>query len=122
MGGGRKGEGGLSTVVPQAIINPTTPATERVECGRGRGARTPFSDRQTVVQEGTLCVSSLHATRRVSELRVCNFKFLIFFFIFTPVGQVKAAKIFPHDLIRIPSVAVESRGATVTLESTCHKR
>ena len=23
--------GGLSTVVPQAIINPTTPATERVE-------------------------------------------------------------------------------------------
>lgn len=35
---------------------------------------------------------------------------------------MKAAKIFPHDLIRIPSVAVESRGATVTLESTCHKR
>jgi hypothetical protein len=48
-----------------------------------------------------------------------GFVLLLFF---TPVGQVKAAKIFPHDLIRIPSVAVENRGATVTLESTCHKR
>jgi len=68
------------------------------------------------------CICRLSTRRDVFQNFVSVILSFNFFFIFTPVGQVKTAKIFPHDLIRIPSVAVENRGATVTLESTCHKR